>query len=70
MWHVQSDTWTSQWCTFYHTSLLQRAAFPQLSSQAFHSFIITKLKRSPSRETTRCGTGMGLLPVDLEGFSA
>ena len=34
MWHVQSDTWTSQWCTFYHTSLLQRAAFllglPQL----------------------------------------
>ena len=34
MWHVQSDTWTSQWCTLYHTSLLQRAAFllglPQL----------------------------------------
>jgi hypothetical protein len=34
MWQVQSDTWTSQWCTFYLTSLLQRAAFltglPQL----------------------------------------
>ena len=66
MWHVQSDTWTSQWCTYYHTSLLQkRAAFPP---QAFHSFIVTKLKRSPSIETTRLWHQFGAAPGRLRGF--
>ena len=57
MWHVQSDTWTSQWCTVYHTS-----------SSAFHSFIITKLNRSPSIETTRLWHRFGAAPGRLRGF--
>ena len=32
MWHVQSDTWTSQWCKVCHTSLSQRAAVPHRPS--------------------------------------
>ena len=42
----------------------------RLSSSAFHSFIITKLKRSPSRETTRLWHRYGAAPGRLRGFSA
>ena len=40
----------------------------RLSSSAFHSFIITKLKRSPSRETTRLWHRYGAAPGRLRGF--
>jgi len=41
MWHVQSDTWTSQWCKICHTSLSQRVAFSHRPSTS------RKLKDEP-----------------------
>ena len=36
MWHVQYDTWTSQWYTSYHTSLLQKRAVVLLGLPRLH----------------------------------
>ena len=63
MWHVQSDTWTSQWCTFYHTSLLQRAAFLRgLPLLHYH-----EAKRGARQDTTRLLHWFGADPGRLRG---
>ena len=64
-WYVQSDTWTSQCCTFYHTSLSQRAAFPPRPS----TFSSSRNKEEPvKRDDTRVAPVRGC--SRLEGFSA
>ena len=66
LWHVQYDTWTSQWYTSYHTSLLQKRAVSLLGLPRLHCH---EAKQEPvNRDDALDGTSSGLLLVGSQVF--